>query len=236
MAAFLRASRRSLFSSCGILYSHGQQSSLHSSKHIFQFSRSHASQAIQKSPFESNILRILRNEIEYQLDYAPPHPPVTKFNTFMVEDRPGEQWITLRRKFGKDEHIKIEATMIDGAINVPKANDENLGEDVRLHISVLVDIWKGEGSEFLEFVCSSWPNSLEIQKVYLLRSDSSRAQPYMGPNVKDLSSGFRDSLNKFLKARGIDDELSAFLHEFMMNKDRIEAIGWLRKILSFIEN
>ncbi|KAI4316383.1 hypothetical protein L6164_024367 [Bauhinia variegata] len=25
-----------------------------------------------KSPFESNILRILRNEIEYQCDYAPP--------------------------------------------------------------------------------------------------------------------------------------------------------------------
>lgn len=74
MAAFLRASRRSLLSCCGILYSHGQQSSLNSSKHIFQFSRSHASQAIQKSPFESNILRILRNDFEYQLDYAPPHP------------------------------------------------------------------------------------------------------------------------------------------------------------------
>lgn len=74
MAAFLRTSRRSLLSSCAILYSHGQQSSLHSSKRIFQFSRTHASQAIQKSPFESNILRILRNEIEYQLDYAPPHP------------------------------------------------------------------------------------------------------------------------------------------------------------------
>lgn len=116
--------------------------------------------------------------------------PVTKFNTFMVEDRPGEQWVTLRRKFGEDEHIKIEATMIDGAITIPKGNDENLGEDVRLHISVLVDIWKGEGSDFLEFVCSSWPNSLEIQKVYLLRSDSSRAQPYMGPNVKYEASSY----------------------------------------------
>ncbi|XP_059299339.1 uncharacterized protein At2g39795, mitochondrial [Lycium ferocissimum] len=215
MAAFLRTSGRSLLS---------------------QFWRSNASQAIQKSPFESNILRILRNEIQYQLDYAPPHPPATKFNTFMVEDRPGEQWITLRRKFGKDEHIKIEATMIDGAITVPKASDENLGEDVRLHISVLVDIWKGEGSEFLEFVCSSWPNSLEIQKAYVLRSDGSQAQTYMGPNIKDLNSGFRDGLNEFLKARGINDELSAFLHEFMMNKDRTEAIGWLRKIQSFIEN
>ncbi|OIT02581.1 PREDICTED: uncharacterized protein At2g39795, mitochondrial [Nicotiana attenuata] len=233
MAAFLRASRRSLLS---FQFSHGQHSSLHYSKFISQFSRSHASEATQKSPFESNILRILRNEVNYQLDYAPPHPPVTKFNTFMVEDRPGEQWITLRRKFGNDEHIKIEATMFDGSITVPKTSDENIGEDVRLHISVLVDIWKGEGSEFLEFVCSSWPNSLEIQKVYILRSDGSPAQPYMGPNVRDLDSGFRDGLNEFLKTRGINDELSAFLHEFMMNKDRTEAIEWLRKIQSFIEN
>lgn len=54
-------------------------------------------------------------------------------------------------------------------------------------------------------------------------------------NFRDLNSGFRDGLNEFLKARGIGDELSAFLHEFMMNKDRIEAIGWLRKIESFVE-
>nr|XP_016486926.1 PREDICTED: uncharacterized protein LOC107807121 isoform X3 [Nicotiana tabacum]XP_033515027.1 uncharacterized protein LOC104108036 isoform X3 [Nicotiana tomentosiformis] len=145
MAAFLRASRKSLLSFCGIQFSHGQHSSLNCSKFICQFSRTHASEATQKSPFESNILRILRNEIEYQSDYAPPHPPVTQFNTFMVEDRPGEQWITLRRKFGSDEHIKIEATMFDGSITVPKSSDENIGEDVRLHISVLVDIWKGQG-------------------------------------------------------------------------------------------
>ncbi|CAN4097904.1 unnamed protein product [Withania somnifera] len=192
MAAFLRASCRSLLSSSRLPF---------------------ASQAVQKPPFDSNILRIFGNEIEYQLDYAPPHSPVTKFNAFMVEDRPGEKWITLKRKFGKDEHIKIKATMIDGAITV------------RLHINVLVDIWKGEGSDFLEFVCSSWLNSLEIQKLYLEVTV-----------LKGLNSDFRDGLNVFLKARGINDELFAFLHEFMMNKDRLEAIGWLRKLQFFIKN
>ncbi|KAG2406792.1 uncharacterized protein HKW66_Vig0060490 [Vigna angularis] len=28
---------------------------------------------LTKSPFDSNIIRILRNEIEYQHEYAPPH-------------------------------------------------------------------------------------------------------------------------------------------------------------------
>ena len=47
--------------------------------------RSCAAESLPRSPFEANILRILRNEIEYQLEYAPPEPvcallvPVTFF-------------------------------------------------------------------------------------------------------------------------------------------------------------
>jgi complement component 1 Q subcomponent-binding protein len=33
---------------------------------------------------------------------------------------------------------------------------------------VIVDISRGDGGEKLEFLCSAWPDHLEIQKVYLL--------------------------------------------------------------------
>lgn len=98
-----------------------------------------------------------------------------------MEDRPGEQWITLRGKFGENETIKIEATMFDGSVVVPKSGDDSTAEDVRLHISLLVDISKGEDCD-LEFVCSSWPDHIEIQKVYIFRRDGSLKWPYMGPN------------------------------------------------------
>nr|GMD87124.1 transcription repressor OFP6-like [Ipomoea batatas] len=53
--------------------------------------------------------------------------------------------------------------MFDGSISVPKSGNET-SEDVRLHISLLVDIEKKEeGGKALEFVCSAWPDSLEIQ-------------------------------------------------------------------------
>lgn len=61
-----------------------------------------------------------------------------------MDDRPGNQWITLRGKFGENETIKIEATMFDGSVVVQKSGDDSTAEDVRLHISLLVDVSKGE--------------------------------------------------------------------------------------------
>ncbi|KAI8569187.1 hypothetical protein RHMOL_Rhmol02G0259400 [Rhododendron molle] len=261
MARLVQASRRSLLSLFRTLKLHhlhpNQQFSRQPNRPIPNFltqtqTTTHLSTAaLQKSPFESNILRILRNEIQYQSDYAPPHQSATEFNAFVVEDRPGEQWITLRGKFGENETIKIEATMFDGSVVVPKSGDDSTAEDVRLHISLLVDISKGEECD-LEFVCSSWPDHIEIQKVYIFRRDGSLKWPYMGPNfrhkfrnvgfisdcfvlcVRDLDRKLQSALLEFLKARGVNNDLSVFLHEFMRNKDRTELIRWLAKTMSFM--
>lgn len=110
--------------------------------------------------------------------------PPTSFNAFSVENRPGEQFVRLRRKFGEKEDIKIEATMFDGCVSEPKAGDDTHGEDIRLHISLLVDIVKGEGTNGLGFVCSSWPDGLEIMKVYILRGNRLLPKAHMGPNLR----------------------------------------------------
>ncbi|XP_057467812.1 uncharacterized protein At2g39795, mitochondrial [Actinidia eriantha] len=250
------ASRGSLLSPCKTLINlfQRQQFSLHPNRLIPNFltrTRTHMSteslqkspfesnvstESLRKSPFESNVLRILRNEIVYQSEYAPPHQPATEFNAFTVEDRPGEQCVTLRGRFGENETIKIEATMFDGGVMVPKAGDDtdSTTEDMCLHISLLVDISKGEGC-VLGFICSSWPDHIEIQKVYIVRRDGSLTQPCMGPNFRDLDKKLQSALLEFLKARGVNDDLSVFLHEFIMNKDRIELIRWLGKVMSFVE-
>ena len=119
-----------------------------------------------------------------------------RFNSFSVEDRPGMQWITLKGKFGGTEDIKIEATMFDGCKSVPKLGDDSDGEeDLRLHSSVLVDISKRDGSDYLEFVCSAWPDSLEIQKLYVLKRDRMLSRPYMGPDFRYRSSQIQSYLS-----------------------------------------
>ncbi|XP_031279536.1 uncharacterized protein At2g39795, mitochondrial isoform X1 [Pistacia vera] len=242
---FIQSARKTLLSSStvsktlihGLQRHHGTpsiQSRNAPSTFLFQ-SRYYATDLITKSPFEANILRILRNEIDYQSEYAPPHQPATKFNSFTVEDRAGEQWVIMNRKSGDNEDIKIEVTMFDGLVSVPKVGDDSTGEDVRLHISVIVDISKADGSDFLEFVCSAWPDALEIHKVYVLSRDNKLARPYMGPHFRNLSGELRKTLREYLEARGVNDELSVFLHEYMMNKDRIELIRWLGNVKSFVE-
>ncbi|XP_050365840.1 uncharacterized protein At2g39795, mitochondrial [Argentina anserina] len=208
----------------------------HPNPPLLQFhSRPYASEALPTSPLTANILRILRTEIEYRSESAPPHQPPTKFNSFVVEDRPGEQWITMRSKFGDSEEIKIEVTMFDGYESVPKTRDDSYGQDLHLHISVLVEISKGDGSSDLEFLCSAWPDRLEVQKVYVLNRGRMPAKPYLGPDFRDVNKEIQNKLCGYLEARGVNDELSFFLHQYMMNKDRIELIRWLGNLKLAVE-
>nr|AFK39294.1 unknown [Lotus japonicus] len=198
-------------------------------------SRGYAEVAAVKSPFESNILRVLRNEIEYQAEYAPPHQPETKFNSYTVEERPGEQVITLKGRFGDREDIKIEATMFDGYEHITVPGDDSSGADVRLHLSLLVDISKGEGGSELEFVCSAWPDCLDVEKVYILRRGHMPTRPFLGPNFRDLNPKVQEKFREYLDTRGVNDELAAFLHDYMLNKDRIELLQWMDSLKSFVE-
>lgn len=188
---------------------------------------------MRKSAFEGNILRLLRNEIQYELERSSPKQPITKFNSFTIDDRPGEQWVRLTRKFGENEDIKIEATMFDGSIPVSKAGVG--GEDVKLHRTLIVNISKGDG-EVLEIMCSAWPDSIEITKLFVRGNDNLSADPYVGPEFKELDDELQDSLYEFLEERGINEELTGFLHEYMKNKDITEFIRWMQTLKSYIEN
>ncbi|KAI3455255.1 hypothetical protein Pfo_011918 [Paulownia fortunei] len=172
---------------------------------------------MRKTAFEGNILRLIRNEIQYELDRSPPF----------------EQWIRLTRKFGENEEIKIEVTMIDGSLPVKKNDDTS--EDVKLHITLIIDVFKGEDSDILEFVCSAWSDSIEIRNVFTRGHDRIKDQPYMGPKFKELDDELQDSLYDFLEARGIDDKLAEFLHLYMRNKDKNEYLRWMENVKSFIQ-
>ncbi|KAI3973306.1 hypothetical protein MKX01_020681 [Papaver californicum] len=190
------------------------------------------------SVFEGNILRILRNEIQYESEYALPKEPVTTVGFFIVEDRPGEQWIRLRRKFG-EEDIQIESTMFNGIFPAPKISDDDTDDDedrnMQLRISLIVNISKGENDSVLQFVCFSWPDCLEIQKAFVLRHNGMVVKPYAGQNFKDLEDKLQSSLQEFLEVRGVNGELAGFLQEYMNNKDKIELIRWMGNVRSFIE-
>ncbi|KAA3489889.1 Mitochondrial glycoprotein family protein [Gossypium australe] len=235
MARFIPTAQRAFVSAASKTLSNGSQSRTASAYSLLQF-HPYATSQTHKSPFTANIIRILSNEIEYQHDYAPPHQPATSFNSFTVQDRSGEKWMTMRGKYGENEEIKIEATMFDGCVFVPKPGEDSTGENVVLHISLLVDISKGQGYPDMEFLCSAWPDHLEIQKVYLLNRDKTIINPYMGRDLRRKKNRkLQRTLGDYLEERGVNNELCVFLHEYMMNKDRIELIQWLGNVKSIVQ-
>ncbi|XP_020204002.1 uncharacterized protein At2g39795, mitochondrial [Cajanus cajan] len=191
---------------------------------------------MRKSAFEGYILRLLRSEIQYELQSSPPNNPVTKFNSFMVDGRGGERWITLRRQYA-DEDIKLEATMFDGAVPAPSKNGGVANSDeMQMHITVIVTISKGEGAGgVLEFMCSAWPDSIEIKRLFIRTNEKMIAEPYAGPEFTELDDGLQDSLYDFLEVRGVGDELAVFLHQYMKQKDKAELVGWMERVKAFIE-
>lgn len=70
--------------------------------------------------------------------------------------------------------------MFDGSIPVSKAG---VGEDVSLHCTLIVNISKGDG-EVLEIMCSAWPDSIEITKLFVRGNNNLSADPYVGPEFK----------------------------------------------------
>ncbi|KAM0057266.1 putative mitochondrial glycoprotein [Helianthus debilis subsp. tardiflorus] len=187
----------------------------------------------RKSPFESNLVRMLTSEIEFDSEYAPPHQTEKKFNAFMVEDRSGGQFVTLRGRSTIDENIKIEATMFDGVS--PNMDEDDNEPNAQLHISLLVDIFKGEGGDMLEFVCSAWPQRLEIQKLYVIRPGGTLSRPYIGPDFRVLDKKLQSAMYNYLNARGVNNDLCLFLHRYVWNKDKIEHIQRLKLLKSYVE-
>ncbi|KAI0504759.1 hypothetical protein KFK09_015712 [Dendrobium nobile] len=202
---------------------------------IFSSSRSYISE-MRRSAFKENLLRILRTEITYESEYRPPLPPATSFDSFSVEDNMGEQWIRLRRKYGDAEEIKIDATMFDGASPPKQAAADGGEEEPRLHISLIVEVSKGEASDFvLQFVCSAWSDSLDVEKVFPVSRGSPAIRPFMGPNFKELDDELQDAIRSYLEERGVNDDLAEFLHEYMANKDKLEFIRWMRNVESYVK-
>ncbi|XWS72732.1 hypothetical protein CRYUN_Cryun02cG0065600 [Craigia yunnanensis] len=67
---------------------------------------------------------------------------------------------------------------------------------------LLVDISKCQGGPEMEFLCSAWPDHLEIQKVFLLNRDKIINNPYMGPNFRKMNGKLQKTLCHYLQARG----------------------------------
>nr|XP_043636498.1 uncharacterized protein At2g39795, mitochondrial-like [Erigeron canadensis]XP_043636499.1 uncharacterized protein At2g39795, mitochondrial-like [Erigeron canadensis] len=189
---------------------------------------------MRKSAFEDRIRRLIRNDIQYELDRSPLTQLIPKFKSFVIDERPGEQWIRLNKKFGNNEEIKVEVTMFRVFDPPAKHGSVTTDNDLELYISMVVDIFKDDDNGILEFVCNVWPDSIEIEKVFMRDQDGMAGKPYLGPPFGDLDDEVQTSLYDFLENRGINDDLALFLHKCMQHKSKNEYIRWMGSVEAFV--
>lgn len=190
--------------------------------------------ATVSSSFEGNLVRLLQSEIEYEIDSNPPAQIPDDEIPFIVKDNPGEQWIVLHRKYGK-ENIKVEATMLDLG---PADSNEDLGEDdIPCKICLAVTISKDEATKSMMIGCSAYPDEITVDRVAIMEAEPSTYQLtyYGGPGFEHMKENLQEAFQEFLQERGIDDNLSNFLYEYMINKSKKEYLNWLRSLQSFVE-
>lgn len=193
---------------------------------------------VSSSSIEGNVVRLLQSEIEYELESNPPDQipdgeiPDDEI-PFIVKDMPGEQWIVLHRKYGK-ENIKIEATMLDLG---PGDSVEDLGEDdIPCKICLAVTISKDEATKSMMLGCSAYPDEITVDRVAIMEAEPSYQLTYEGPGFERMKENLQGAFQEFLQERGIDDNLSNYLYEYMINKSKKEYLNWLQRLQFFVEN
>ncbi|CAO2163236.1 unnamed protein product [Urochloa humidicola] len=196
---------------------------------------------MRRSAFIDRLLRSVRSEISF-LDNSTPPPPPPAPAPFAVEDRPGEQWARLRRVFrgtkeGEEEEVRVDATLVDGALP-PTRSGVDTGGPPRLHITVKVEVSKAaRPGVALNFGCSAWPDEMEVQRVFpVRRRGPTPLQQYVGRQFSELDEEMQSAVRDYLEQRGVNDDLAAFLHAYMENKEHTELIRWLKKIEYHVKN
>lgn len=52
---------------------------------------------------------------------------------------------------------------------------------------------------------------------------------------RELDEEMQEAVRDYLEERGVNDELAAFLHDYMANKDRTELLRWLKNVESYVK-
>ncbi|TKW10492.1 hypothetical protein SEVIR_6G168100v4 [Setaria viridis] len=190
---------------------------------------------MRRSAFIDRLLRSVRSEISFLDNSTPPRAPPPPA-PFAVEDRPGEQWARLRGVFpsaeeGEEEEVKVDATLVDGALP-PTRSGADTGGPPRLHITVKVEVSKAaRPGVALNFECSAWPDEMEVQRVFPVRCGGPvPLQQYVGRQFSELDEEMQSAVRDYLEQRGVNDDLAAFLHAYMENKEHTELIRWLKNV------
>eukprot|EP00252_Welwitschia_mirabilis_P010043 TRINITY_DN23091_c0_g1_i1.p1 TRINITY_DN23091_c0_g1~~TRINITY_DN23091_c0_g1_i1.p1 ORF type:complete len:266 (-),score=47.85 TRINITY_DN23091_c0_g1_i1:254-1051(-) len=204
-----------------------------------------SSTAVSKPKSDENLLRVLDSEIECAVeDDTPLEESAAKSIPFVIEDKPGEQSVILKRKFG-NEDIKVEVLPLGIGLGMEDAEDDMEEEEGENNdegeLNLTVSISKGDGP-LVEFSCSATIGEedvmINVNSVAMKdpKSEIPEDSAYEGPDFHDLDDELQKSLHEYLQTRGINANMVNYMFKYMNHKDNKEYLRWLNNIKNFIQH
>ncbi|EXB36722.1 Uncharacterized protein L484_016973 [Morus notabilis] len=197
-----------------------------------------SSESAAKRRADENLLQVVESEIECAEETEDQNTmeKIPKGFLFKIKDNPGERTILLKRKF-EDEIIKVEVDMPDVSGDDEDEDEEDGKDDaVNFSIPLVVSISKGNGVQ-LEFGVTAFPSEITIDSLSIEQPDDSlEGLSYEGPEFNDLDENLQKAFHNYLEVRGIEQNITNFLHQYMIAKDSKEYMNWLKNLKDFVEH
>ncbi|KAL1535578.1 hypothetical protein AAHA92_28340 [Salvia divinorum] len=182
---------------------------------------------------DESLLKRVEYEIECANDsysVAEDEEEVPEGFPFKIENRIGSEIVTLTREY-QGETISVEVYM-PSLVTGDEGDDD--GAPNQSSIPLVVKTYKRSGP-YLEFGCTAYPDEIVIDSLSVKDPENSEDQiAYEGPDFGDLDENLQKALHRYLEIRGIKASTTNFLHGYMINKDTIEYVEWLKKIQKFL--
>lgn len=163
---------------------------------------------------------------------------------FEIQNEEGKSTVTLRRRyFGEDIEVLVSMpSLVTGEEHEHDRSAGPGGEEgvkerpAQSSIPLTINFSKNE-RHGLEFCCTAYPDELVIDSMSFkeIKESGEEMLAYQGPDFSDLEENLQKSWYKYLEVRGISAMTTNFLHEYMINKDSLEYLLWLRDLKKLIE-
>ncbi|TFK38196.1 mitochondrial glyco protein [Crucibulum laeve] len=167
-----------------------------------------------------------------------------------IEDVPGNDEVTLSRKFG-NETIRLTFSIADIQAEEEDFENETENDDGEealnvypIRASLSLTKTTGPGALNVDMICQeghfiveniSFYNDAKLGTDLTAEADWKRRGLYIGPQFDTLDVAVQEEFEKYLQERGVNETVALFIPEYAEWKEQQEYVKWLGKVKSFID-
>jgi hypothetical protein len=191
---------------------------------------------------DSGLLHVLKSELDHERkSYSQPKELARGApKPWTVTDKPGHADVILRRAYGQEDIAVTCVYQPDSYAEERDPEDVNSEDDLDQDgdgacVNMTVTINKGADYPTLEVSAVSYGSEITIDHVYIWEDKDTKEARYDGPNFLQLDEEVQNQFERFIKARGVNKELTGYLFALLADKEQREYMRWLQKVEAFLK-